>query len=201
MIATEAGAPCLVDQPRKSLSADIRTHYVESDTIFTLLYFVIGPDGSKYGPADIPTLQSWVAQGRITPDTILEEQASRQRVAARLVAGLSFGEIPAGLAPVKALRSPKTEYTKGFDDGSQDVIWSYICSALSIICCGLFVIGGFVYASRAISKGNERGRGARVFAIIMTIIWIVTTIIEIIFIGQLKDYVMGLVNGQSQGGF
>ena len=163
-------------------------------------YFVIAPDGSKFGPADIATLRAWATQGRIAPDTVLEEEASRQRVPARMVAGITFPEIPAGMAPAPYVRQPKTEYTKGFDDGSHDVWWSYICSLMTMICCCVFCIGGFVYANRAIAKGNPRGRGARLFAFIMCAVWIVTTLITIPFLGQLYRLVMNFVNQQQSAG-
>jgi len=173
---------------------------VASDTILTVRYFVIAPDGSRFGPADLATLRAWAAQGRIAPDTILEEEASHQRVAARLVAGLTFPEMPAGMAQTDYLRSPKTEYTKGFDDGSHDVLWSYICSLMTMICCCFFGIGGFVYANRAISKGNRRGYGARAFAFVMCGLWILTTLITIPFIGQLYHFVINLLHQQQAAG-
>ena len=164
-----------------------------------LRYFVISPDGSKYGPADINMLRAWVVEGRITPDTILEEEQSHQRVAARLVAGLSFGgEAPSMIPPGGQQRGyGRPEFSKKSDDGNSDVLWSYVCSAMTIICCCLFNIAGFVYANRAISKGNRRGHGARIFAVIMLVLWIITTIITIPFLNQLKDMVMKMVD---QGG-
>jgi hypothetical protein len=152
-----------------------------------LRYFVIAPDGSKFGPADIATLRAWIGEGRIAPDTILEEEASRQRVAARFVAGLTFPEMPSfiGATPPYAT---KPEYAKQGDNGSRDLIMSYICSAMSIICCGFFIIGGFTFAASATRKGNPKGRIATAVAVFFLFLWIITTIIEIKFFGDLKNY-------------
>ena len=157
-------------------------------------YFVIAPDGSKYGPADLATLRAWVVEGRISPDTILEESVSHQRAPARMVAGLFPSETPA-FTSAPYTRNPKTEYTKGSGTGNADAILSYICSVLSILCCGFFIIGGFVYASRAISKGNPGGKAARIVAWVFLFIWIVTTIIEIMFFKELYKMILDMLAG------
>lgn len=36
------------------------------------MYTVVGPDGLEYGPVSRETLQGWVAQGRVTPTTIIK---------------------------------------------------------------------------------------------------------------------------------
>lgn len=161
-------------------------------------YFVIAPDGSKYGPADLPTLRAWVAEGRIVADTMLEEEKSRQRVAARMVAGLFSTESMSGLPPVGA-HVPRAERSKPGDNGNSDLLWSYVCSAMTIVCCCFFNIGGWVYANKAIAKGNPGGKTARIVAGIFLVLWIITTILTIPFLGQLKDMAMKMIN-QDQAG-
>ncbi|HVT10766.1 MAG TPA: hypothetical protein VHE55_00750 [Fimbriimonadaceae bacterium] len=156
-------------------------------------YFVIAPDGSKFGPADIDMLRQWVKEGRISPDTMLEEEMSRKRVPARMVAGLMFGE-PPGFSAASA-RAPRPEFTSRSTNGDSDVMWSYIYSAMTMICCCFFCVPGLVYANRAVAKGNPKGNGARIFAIIMIVLWIVSTMIMIPFLGKLTDMAKGYVNG------
>ncbi len=36
-------------------------------------YFVVGPDGAEYGPADPPTLRAWAAHGRVYPQSVLKD--------------------------------------------------------------------------------------------------------------------------------
>jgi len=45
-------------------------------------YYVVGPDGQKYGPAEPQQLQAWVMEGRITPQTFIEDATSGDRVPA-----------------------------------------------------------------------------------------------------------------------
>jgi hypothetical protein len=46
------------------------------------VYFVIGPDGSEYGPASIQQLQAWVAENRVTPLTMLKDSNTGERTKA-----------------------------------------------------------------------------------------------------------------------
>lgn len=110
-----------------------------------------------------------------------------------MVAGLTFGEIPS-FASAPQMGASRPEFGRKSNNGDSDVMWSYIYSALTLICCCFFNIPGFVYANRAIAKGNPKGKGARIFAILMLILWVITTIITIPFLGQLKDVVMKMVD-------
>jgi hypothetical protein len=53
-------------------------------------YFVIAPNGQKFGPADIATLNQWITEGRILPETLLEEESTQTQVVARVVPFLVF---------------------------------------------------------------------------------------------------------------
>ncbi len=53
-------------------------------------YYVIATDGQRYGPADIQTLQTWIGQGRIIHQTVLEEETGGARMAAGAVGALQF---------------------------------------------------------------------------------------------------------------
>ena len=60
-------------------------------------YFVIMPDGSKFGPADTPTLNQWIVEGRVHTTTILEEVPSGIRCAANQLPTLRFARVEAFL--------------------------------------------------------------------------------------------------------
>jgi hypothetical protein len=62
-------------------------------------YFVIAPDGQKYGPADIATLNQWAAEGRLTPTTELEDASTMTRLSAASVPGIMFPGGPAAAPP------------------------------------------------------------------------------------------------------
>ena len=70
-------------------------------------YFVI-LNGQQYGPADIPTLNQWIVDGRVTPETTLKEETSGTESPASGVPGLVFApSAPAG--PMEA--PPGTQMT------------------------------------------------------------------------------------------
>ncbi|MCH8979178.1 MAG: DUF4190 domain-containing protein [Armatimonadetes bacterium] len=53
-------------------------------------FYVIWIDGRRFGPADVPTLSEWAKQGRVKPDTDLENADTGERVKARDVQGIQF---------------------------------------------------------------------------------------------------------------
>lgn len=52
------------------------------------MFFVVHPDGSRYGPADLTTLQVWVAEGRLIASTPLIDATSGRHLLASEVQGL-----------------------------------------------------------------------------------------------------------------
>lgn len=61
-------------------------------------YFVIGPDGNQYGPADIATLLDWKNQGRVQPNTMLAPELGGNPIPASMVPALGFAA-PAASSP------------------------------------------------------------------------------------------------------
>lgn len=53
-------------------------------------YFVIAPNGQKFGPAPVPVLNQWIQEGRIAPDTLLQDAATGAQIVARALPGLDF---------------------------------------------------------------------------------------------------------------
>jgi len=49
------------------------------------MFTIVGPDGTESGPADLATLQSWVAEGRIQIHTTIVDLATSQRIAAEFM--------------------------------------------------------------------------------------------------------------------
>lgn len=147
-------------------------------------YFVVAPDGTQFGPADLPTLRQWASEGRIAPETVLVAEGTGTRTPARSIPGLLPME-----APGYAARPPEQPSVRG-GGGGHEVAMSYLCSAMSMICCGLFVIGGFVYANRAIAKGNRGGLPAKAVAWLFLMLWIATSILMVVFYPALKDWLV-----------
>lgn len=65
------------------------------------VYFVIGSDGNRYGPVPIATLEQWVDQNRIIPQTLLVDAASGDSVYAHAVPALNakFASAQQGYQP------------------------------------------------------------------------------------------------------
>ena len=64
-------------------------------------YYVIAPDGQKFGPATVPTLNQWIQEGRIAPQTLLQDATTGAQIVARALPALSFVPQPT-IAPPNA---------------------------------------------------------------------------------------------------
>lgn len=76
-------------------------------------YFVIAADGQKYGPADVPALNNWIAEGRLQPTTMLQEENSTLQVEARGVPALKFVARPVGTQPAPPAAVPPPAQVPG----------------------------------------------------------------------------------------
>lgn len=72
----------------------------------TLQYFVIHPNGQKYGPADIATLNQWIVENRLSPTTEVEDAATMQRLQASSVPGLNFGAVSSPYQQATGVQNP-----------------------------------------------------------------------------------------------
>lgn len=154
-------------------------------------YYVFAPNGQRFGPADLPTLQQWVNEGRVLPNSMIEEEASGMRLAASAVTGLSFGpapfaqqvqtqqnpyEPPPGspyssnpygqAAPSNYYRQMPTDYSN-----ASDVNNAWICAVVGIMCCGPVSIYGIVLANKARQAGNPNAQAPYIVNIVVTCIW------------------------------
>ena len=126
-------------------------------------YFVIAPTGQKFGPADVFTLAAWVKEGRILPNTMLEESHTGRQVMANQVAGLGFpapGDYYAGVQPSSATY-PRVVETPG------DKL-ANIAKALGIagfFICPLMSLVGIVYAAMAMQHGSPKGKSAMMICV------------------------------------
>lgn len=152
-------------------------------------YYVVHPGGQQYGPADIATLNSWAAEGRLIPDTTLIDAATGAHVFARDVSGLFFPLQPQGtqVMPGPAVGTPLGGYStppsaSGIYNSpyprqsplmtpsgstAPAVTASYIASGLGIllVCCAPFltVLAGLIgvgLAASAKSVDPARAKGA-----------------------------------------
>jgi hypothetical protein len=142
----------------------------ERNKIGRMRYFVIGPDGAQYGPADITLLQQWVREGRVTPATSLVEEGSLRPLRASEIPGL-FGTSPG--APSSPWATAPSPYPRAGAPassraGESNVVASYVFSALGLA----FVIPilgpliGLFLAQRAQNLGHPGAKAAFIFSVI-----------------------------------
>lgn len=142
-------------------------------------YLVIGPDGQEYGPADIPTLQTWAQDNRLRPDSQLRDFNSGMVTTAGQVPGI----FPAPNAPppsnpyayatppsANAYGRPTT--VRNADDMS--MVWGSVLRSVAAVAfffllhgIGLvFAIYAVVYGVQAKSSGNKYGTIALIISIV-----------------------------------
>ena len=121
-------------------------------------YFVHTPTGQKFGPADLFTLTAWVKEGRIMPNTKLEEANTGRQMMANQVAGLGFpppGDYYQGVQPSPA------DYPRIVDSRGDKLANTAIALGISgFFICFLLAIGGMVVAAMAMKQQSPRGRTA-----------------------------------------
>lgn len=149
-------------------------------------YYVLSDDGQKYGPADVATLNGWIAENRLMPHQMLEEEASGARFAARAVTGLNFPTQPAA-AGTPTGGPGYSGYYRGdaasADDGSRDLQVAWILFGVSFLACCVANFGGFIipgvgvyYANQARKKGHPKATAP----FVLNLIWVVSLVILMI---------------------
>lgn len=126
--------------------------FIMSVNCVSLRYFIHAPDGQQYGPADIPTINQWIAEGRVVPTTLLQPEGSTMRVAASTLDGLTWAENQTFQA-----------YTPhGVNTGRLELRASWVCLVGSLVLCclpfGFHIVAGIagtLFAVIAYRKGNQ----------------------------------------------
>ncbi|GIV15566.1 MAG: hypothetical protein KatS3mg022_1001 [Armatimonadota bacterium] len=143
-------------------------------------YYVIAHDGNRYGPADVETLQQWVREGRIAPNTTLEDEYTGTQIRANLVPELShlFAAMPP--PPAYTVRQPPpTPRSTGTPSGEATA--ALVFGILGLICCPVFSIAALVLGKQEMNRIDQgmsavEGRGLAqagyVLGIVSLVIWI-----------------------------
>jgi len=141
-------------------------------------YFVITPDGNRYGPVDLPGLQEWCRQGRILPDSPLQNELTGMVQPARDIIAAPFFPAPTMMPPsapyppgINQTGYPgmPAEYPRpnvpgsfpGYDDGSNDVRTAWTMFAAGLICCQFLCVLGYFSAAKAERKGHPGAKAAK----------------------------------------
>jgi hypothetical protein len=160
-------------------------------------YFVIGPDASKYGPADVPTLSSWATENRLTSATEVEDAATGVRMTAAQIPGIVFPQATATTSSIYGGTVSNPTSTAGYsgasnpayasyprdgagsgDNGAGLITASFICSGLGLICCPcLFSVAGIILGVMGKNKGNDKGQLAITLGIASLVIGIILGVV------------------------
>ncbi|MCC7102900.1 MAG: hypothetical protein IT206_07465 [Fimbriimonadaceae bacterium] len=161
-------------------------------------YFVVDSNtGQKYGPADIDVLNQWIAEGRVTPQTVLEDADTGSKIGAGAIAGLNFGIAPPPATPMPpatdsypnpssssgAPFSAPSPYPRDIgpsSDQSGKIIGSYVCSVIGIFCCPIVLCSvGIMLANQAKDAGDQRGVTAKTVGIVCLVIGILFGVLSL----------------------
>lgn len=169
-----------------------------------MTYFVVMPDGQKFGPADLPILNQWAGEGRILPDTTIEDASTGHRFMASALAGLqlpgtTFAQPMSQPFPPPGSMNQPTQYAAyqrgpayAGDYGQNELTYAWVLGATGLVltfACGcsgpcvlialVFPILGIIYANKAATKGNPNAAGARILSYVAIAIQAVGLILYI----------------------
>lgn len=139
-----------------------------------MAYYVIAHDGNRYGPADIATLQQWVREGRIVPNTVLEDEFTGTQVRASLLPELSH--LFPQSAPPPPYQAPPTPVVGG--GPSSQATTALVLGILGLLCWGLPSIPALIVGKREMERIDRglapvEGRGLAQAGYILGIIGVV----------------------------
>jgi hypothetical protein len=152
-------------------------------------YFVVGLDGEKFGPADVLTLNIWVQEGRIAPETMLEGASTGQKVSASSIPEIVFPGVPPFSQGSQQSNYPRGHVVGSPDSGAKDletawlfattgvvgsIVFLFFCPLFSIV--NVLSIFGIVYSLKALRNGSPNTRGAMICSIVGLVLGIVIVI-------------------------
>ena len=149
-------------------------------------YYVVWPDGQKFGPADVKRLNDWVAEWRVGAATVLEEEATGRTLSATQVPGLNLDPNSQRPSPASRPFPANPLYFAYADDGSREIgtaqtlltigAFTWICLLLCFpLALGLLAlpIVAMVYASKARRKGHPSADGVQRLAIALLVFQVI----------------------------
>jgi hypothetical protein len=155
-------------------------------------YLVIGPDGTEYGPADVPTLQTWATDNRLRPDSQLRDFNSGMVTTAGQVPGIfaAPNSIPpsnpyAYATPASANAYGRPTTIRNADDMS--AVWGSVLRSVAAIAfffllhgIGLvFAVYAVIYGVQAKSSGNKYGTIALVISIVALVVVVIGWVLRL----------------------
>lgn len=167
-------------------------------------YYVIGPGGAKYGPADVPTLAKWKTENRVNDSTELEEVGTGKRVSASVLLGAGAApsmapstqqmpptgyQQPGGYAQPGGFSqpgmgqpqpmSPYAQAPQSYDNpeaGKKEFNSSITAAVVGFFCCPVIAPAiGIYYASQAKNLGHKNAQVAMIINIVILVLNVLST--------------------------
>lgn len=146
-------------------------------------YYVVWPNGQKFGPVDVDTLRKWQSESRIDAQSIIEDAATGHQMQASALLGYGPSRhIPPPAnqpAPFHGYYRPDAPYPYGPDaraKGNGETTAAYILGALGIVgavcpltLCGLGPLANLIGVIIAI-VGKSKSQPGAAGAIVLNII-------------------------------
>jgi len=158
-------------------------------------YFVVGPDGQQYGPADAATLNQWVTEGRIEANTTLVEEATgvSRRAGEVLNMGYSYaqpsaptspqmpptyGESSYQMPPTYAQPPAYSPQMAGGKDPNSLINQAWIFGTLGLFCCPvIFTTLAIMRSQEAKRYGHPQAQTVFVYSIVMGVLGILVGVV------------------------
>ena len=162
-------------------------------------YYVLGPGGTKYGPADAPTLVKWKAENRLSDTSELEDAETGQRLMAGSLPGMAtaqpayqpvspYSQPSQGSPYAQAPQASVAQYGNP-EAGKQEFIQSMVAAAVGFFCLCWFIAPGIGvwlgYKAKALGNKNA----------------MVAIIINFVLLGLQLAYILFAVVGNRFGRF
>ena len=144
-------------------------------------YMVTGVDGKEYGPTDVATLKTWVAESRLAPHTMLRDFNTGQQMTAGSLSELfpsSAVSSAPGVPPIGAAY-PRSRYQTAqvsSSHGGAAFAWIIVRSLMAIAFFFVFKGLGLLVAGYTVARAvrlNSTGSKFGVPAIVISVLALV----------------------------
>lgn len=153
-------------------------------------YYVLMPDGQRFGPADVDMLTQWAHEGRLNQQSMLQDELSGSTIPAGNVPGIMFPLASFQQPPAPEYsqynQPPTSPYARpgaygNTQVGKNEVLWGWIMFALSFVCLGCIgSLIGLSLSKKAMDMGNPDGKAPYIANLVVTIISLVVGLLWVV---------------------
>ena len=131
------------------------------------MYYVIGVDQREYGPVSAEDVRAWIAQGRLTGQSLARADQS-----VGWLPLADFAEFAQALAQAGPAAYPSAVVTQPVTNNNM-ALSSLILGCVSLVCCQPLAIVGLILGLVALSQGKghpeKGGRGLAIAGVAVSI--------------------------------